>query len=237
MTTPAQPFAWFDESRIEGEHDRIVSKNQELRDHLEVFYQIFEVLNRCLRKHPYDDSTEALVTLRLMARVFNTAGACLKLVRAGYFQPALAMVRDLLKIEFLADLFTRDRKYLRRWVAADAKTRKKEFKQVIVRDTLDKLDGLTNKRRAEVYSLLSTHAAHVDLDGFQIISPGSMTQIGPFPSEEALTALFQELAKHFQMVYVHLVKLLMPSDPEILAAKQALDTTLLEWRTKYALRA
>jgi hypothetical protein len=201
------------------------------------FHCAFEVLSQCLRRHPYDENTEALVTLRLVARVFNTTGACLKLARAGYFQPAFAMVRDLLEIEFLADLFTRDRAYLRRWIAADAKTRKREFKQVVVRDILDKLDGLTSKKRAEAYALLSTHATHVDLDGFQIISPDSMTQIGPFPSEKILTALFQELAKHIQLVCIHLTKLLMPTDPEILTAIRALDETLRQWRTKYSVAA
>ena len=157
MTTAAQPFPWFDQSEIERQHDIIVSKNQELRDHLEIFHGIFGVLHKCLRNHPYAGNTEALVTLRFIARVFNTSGACLKLARAGYFQPAFAMIRDLLEIEFLADLFTRDREHLRRWIAADAKVRKKEFKQVVVRDTLDKLDELHPQEasrgvRAAVYS-------------------------------------------------------------------------------------
>jgi hypothetical protein len=168
-----------------------------------------------------------------MARVFNTTGACLKLVRAGYFQPAFAMVRDILEIEFLADLFVRDREHLRRWIAVDARVRKKEFKQVIIRDALDKLDGHAKKKRAEAYALLSTHATHVDLDGFQIISPDSMTQIGPFPSEKILEALFQELAKHLQFVCIHLSKLLNPREPEILAAIHVLDQTLIQWRRKY----
>jgi hypothetical protein len=226
-------LSWFDESRIETEHDHIVSKNQELRDHLELFHKSFEVLHECLKKHSYSDDTEALVILRFMARVFNTTGACLKLVRAGYFQPAFAMVRDLLEIEFLADLFVRDRQHLRRWISADKKIRKKEFKQVSIRDTLDKLDGNIQKKRAEAYALLSTHATHVDLDGFQIISPDSMTQIGPFPSEKILVALFQELAKHLQFVCIHLLTLLKPNEPEILAAIASLDQVLVQWRKKY----
>jgi hypothetical protein len=234
MTTVVQPFPWFDESTIEQQHDIIVSKNQELRDHLEIFHGVFEVLHKCLRNHPYAGNTEALVTLRFIARVFNTTGACLKLARAGYFQPAFAMIRDLLEIEFLADLFTRDREHFRQWIRADAKVRKKEFKQVVVRDTLDKLDGLTSKKRAEAYALLSTHATHIDLDGFQIISPNSMTEIGPFPSEKILTAVFQELAKHIQYVCIHLTKLLTPTDPEVLAAISALDQALHRWRAKYS---
>ena len=189
MSIKAQRFTWIDESIIEDEHDRIVSNNRELRDHLELFHQSFECLHQCLRKHAYSDDTQALVILRLMARVFNTTGACLKLVRAGYFQPAFTMVRDLLEIEFLADLFVRDRKHLRRWISVDAKTRKKEFKQITIRDALDKLDGQTQKKRAKAYALLSTHATHVDVDGFQMISPNSMTQIGPFPREDTCGAL------------------------------------------------
>jgi hypothetical protein len=100
MSVAAQPFPWFDESPIEDEHDRIVGNNQELRDHLKLFHLSFECLNQCLRKHSYADDAEALVTLRLMARVFDTAGACLKLVRAGYFQPAFAMVRDSWRSNF-----------------------------------------------------------------------------------------------------------------------------------------
>jgi len=233
MALEVPPFPWIDESPTEAEHDRIVINDQELRDHLKLFHKSFEVLNQCLRTHSYADDTEALVILRLMARAFNTAGACLKLARAGYFQPAFAMVRDLLEVEFLADLFVRDRQNLRRWISVDAKIRKKEFKQVSIREALDRLDGYTEKKRAKAYALLSTHATHVDLDGFQIISPGSMTQIGPFPSEKILVALFQELAKHFQFVCIHLIKLLNPSEPEILTAVNSLDQVLVDWRKKY----
>ena len=60
-----------------------------------------------------------------------------------------------------------------------------------------------------------------------------MTQIGPFPSEKILVALFQELAKHLQFVCIHLLKLLDPSEPEILVTIRSLDQTLVEWRKKY----
>jgi hypothetical protein len=61
-----------------------------------------------LQNQSYEDSEQALITMRLAVRVFNAAGACLKLARGGYFQPAFAMVRDMLEIEFLSDLFRRD---------------------------------------------------------------------------------------------------------------------------------
>lgn len=233
MEKQAQPFPWFDESPIESEHDRIVNSDLELRDHLELIHAAFDLLNICLKRHSYDGDTEALVVLRLAARIFNTAGACLKLARAGYFQPTFAMVRDIVEVEFLSDLFVRDREKLRRWIAIDANGRKKEFKQVTIRETLDRFDGLTAKKRAQEYELLSKHATHVDLDGFQIISPDGMTQIGPFPSERVLTALFEELAKHLQMVCIHLLKLLNPIDHQVFLAVKAFDRIVGQWRKKY----
>jgi len=46
-------------------------------------------------------------------------------------------------------------------------------------------------------------------------------------------ALFQELAKHLQFACIHLLKLLDPSEPEILVTIRSLDQTLVEWRKKY----
>jgi hypothetical protein len=233
MANKAQPVPWFDETLIEEEHDKVVSSSPELNDHLFLIYRAFDLIHIALRKHPYEGNDEALIVLRLAARVFNTAGAALKLARAGYFQPAFTMVRDILEIEFLTDLFSRDRKHLQRWISLDENARKREFKQVTIRDTLDQIDGFTTKKRAEAYKLLSTHAAHADPDGFQVISPQSMTQIGPFPSEHALTAFFQEFAKHFQMACIHIVTLLHPVHPEIIKAKDAFEEVLISWRAKY----
>jgi hypothetical protein len=233
----AQPFPWFDESEIERNHDRMVAANLELRDHLRLFHEAFELLHQCLRNHQYENDAEVLTVLRIVARVFNTAGACLKLARAGYFQPAFTMVRDILEVEFLADLFVRDRTHLRRWIAFSPKERRKEFSPVKVRDRLDELDGYKERKRAQAYALLSQHAAHVDPGGFHVISPGNMTQIGPFPSESVLTALFQELAKHLQWACIHLLILLQPSDQSILSAKDKLERTLIAWRARYILES
>src|SRR5262245_2041605 len=93
----SQPLAWFDEQAIEIEHDRFVEENQELKDHLKVIHLCFELLHVILRRHPYEGNSQALALLRLVARIFNSAGACLKVGRAGYFQPAFAIVRDILE--------------------------------------------------------------------------------------------------------------------------------------------
>jgi hypothetical protein len=228
-----QPFVWFDERVIEAEHDRVVEEKQELKDHLKVIHNCFDLLHVILRNHPYQESNETLALLRLVARVFNSAGACLKLARAGYFQPAFAMVRDILEIEFLSDMFRRDRKHLKQWMTLDAKTRNKEFRQVKIREYLDEKDGFKERKRAEAYALLSEHAAHASPIGFHVISPDGMTQIGPFPSEDRLLALFQELTKHLQMTCIHLASLLEPKDAIILKSAKDFQDSLVVWRTRY----
>ena len=157
----------------------------------------------------------------------------MKLARSGFFQPAFTMVRDLLEVEFLTDLFRRDREHLKRWINLDSKTRKKEFQPVKVRIILDDLDGFKKQRRANEYELLSKYASHIDPDGFQIISPGNQTQIGPFPSRELLTAFLQELAKHLTMVSIHLAILLQPLEAAVEVTRQEFDSKLCIWRKKY----
>jgi hypothetical protein len=190
------------------------------------------MLHLALRHQPHPND-ESLVLLRVCARSFNTAGAAMKLARSGFFQPAFAMVRDVLEIEFLTDLFRRDREHLRRWITLDSKTRKRKFKPIEVRIILDNLDGFKKQRRAQEYELLSNYATHINPDGFQIISPSNQTQIGPLPSRELLTAFLQELAKHLTMVSIHLAILLQPLEATVEITRQEFDSKLGTWRMKY----
>jgi hypothetical protein len=91
---------------------------------------------------------------------------------------------------------------------ANEKSRKRHFKPAQVRKTLEKLDGFTGKRRAAAYDLLSQHAAHVNPQGLNVISPDNFTRIGPFVSEPALMALLQELTPHLQLASAYKSKAL-----------------------------
>lgn len=121
-----RPLSWFDTTELEKLHDRVAADCEELRDHLSLIHSAMNMLHLALRLQPHT-TDESLVLLRVCARSFNTAGAAMKLARSGFFQPAFTMVRDLLEVEFLTDLFCRDREHLKRWINLDSKTRKKEF--------------------------------------------------------------------------------------------------------------
>jgi hypothetical protein len=142
-------------------------------------------------------------------------------------------VRDLLEIEFLADLFRREPDAPSRWISLDERKRRKEFKPVRVREKLDELDGYTTKRRAAIYNLLSQHAAHANPSGFHIISPDSMTQIGPFVSSTVLKAFLEELAQHLMFATSHLFALLGLLAPEAESELNLLRERWTNWRSKY----
>lgn len=103
----AQCFLWIDESPTEQENDRIVRENAELQDHIQLLHAAFGLLPVIIRHATHRDSSE-LAFLRLGIRLFNSAGAAFKLVRSGYYQSALAAIRDVVEIQFLLDLFRRD---------------------------------------------------------------------------------------------------------------------------------
>jgi hypothetical protein len=186
---------YVDESRIEEANDATVQGDPALLDHVHIANECFVVLSEALRVYVHTDAKE-LIVLRLAVRLFNDAGAALKCAKAGYYQPAFMIVRDLVETGFLIDLFGRDRSKITEWGTATDKDRRRKFSPVAVRDQLDKLDGFAAKKRQRAYADFSFAAAHPDPRGFSLISPENMTQIGPFPDKDRITAFLEELARH-----------------------------------------
>jgi hypothetical protein len=115
----------------------------------------------------------------------------------------------------------------------DEQSRKRQFRPVRVREVLDKLDGFTEMHRAAAYETPSKHAAHVDSQGFHLLSPDNFTRIGPFVSEPALMALLQELIAHLQMACAHLISLLRPIHAEILEGIEPFNRATAKWAAQY----
>jgi hypothetical protein len=228
----AQCFLWIDESPTEQENDRIVRENAELQDHIQLLHAAFGLLPVIIRHATHRDSSE-LAFLRLGIRLFNSAGAAFKLVRSGYYQSALAAIRDVVEIQFLLDLFRRDQQELADWVSLSPADREKQFKPVEVRRKLDAFDGYTERLRGEAYKLFCQYGAHPTPEGFCIISPEGWTQIGPFPSEERVIACIQELAKHFPYACLLFSGQFTSDDAEVLTAKARFLAVLEVWRKRY----
>jgi hypothetical protein len=142
-------------------------------------------------------------------RGFNDIMTASNLILSGYYQPAMMIARDLLELNFLLDDFTHDKSLVEKWRTLNGKEYDKVFKPLFVRDRLDQRDGLTGKKRAEIYKLMSSVAGHPSPAGLQMLlrSDGNY-YCGPFFDAKSLDACWSELAKiaiqiggHFQIFF------------------------------------
>ena len=139
-------------------------------------------------------------------RGFNDIMTASNLILGGYYQPAMMIARDLLELTFLLDDFTCDKSQIEKWRTLTPKEYDEKFRPVRVRDRLDQRDGLGDKKRAEIYKLISSVAGHPSHVGFQmLLRRDGNYHCGPFFEPQSLDACWSELAKtaiqiggHFQ---------------------------------------
>jgi hypothetical protein len=134
---------------------------------------------------------------------------------------------------FLLDLLSHDPAEVTRWRTLPELKRKNAFAPVKVREKLDSRDGYTECQRKKAYDLLSAYTAHATPEGFVVISPQMMTQVGPFPSEKNLQAALQELARHVAVVSAIIGPIVRTEAEEILALKAAFYEGLQRWSSRY----
>lgn len=148
------------------------------------------------------DQEHLLILDRLAVRSLNSIIASYWLVRSGLYQPSITMVRDVVETSFLLDLFSIDPTQILVWAKGTEKE-KNAFRPFEVRKYLDNAKNQKNSKRDEIYKFMSKQAAHPDSDGFSVISPNNMTQIGPFPDFALFKACIEDITKH--AVYLALI--------------------------------
>lgn len=168
MSAGMGPFPILDETPIEFENDTFINSDAKLVAHVKLIEAGLLYLNAILKEQPHK-SDEELITLRLGVRLFNSAAAAMKLLRAGYYQPALTLVRDIMETGALLDLFNHDRTQLTDWLSLEPKKRDKQFSPFKVRLKLEGVDGRAGREREDAYKRLCAYAAHVTPEGFKII--------------------------------------------------------------------
>ena len=221
-----------DESRIEALHDKMIAGDEELRHHVEMINATLDFIHQVVIAEPHKD-TEEPILLRLSIRCFNSGAASLRLVRCGYWQPAFALMRDLLETLFLVDLLNGDRKEAKRWHSITEKERWNTFHPAKVRKRLDARDGSTEGKRQKAYDRLSGYAAHPTPEGFSVISPDMMTQVGPFPNEKNLRAALQELVKRLTNAAAVIASFVKTDASETKSLKIDYYARLRRWSSKY----
>lgn len=226
------PIFFVDEKRIVAAHDRMIASDGDLTRHLVLINTCLECLSLLPEFHKEGDIGE-LNILRLGVRCFNSGASALRLLRCGYFQPAVMMIRDLLEVRCLMDLFVREPDALHDWLTMTDKDRMKHFKPVRVRERLDKFDNGKETQRQAAYSLFSEIAAHPSPNGHFLISPKHATRIGPFFDYEYFRPGIEELVSHLSSATAAFCNLLETDNSVAQNAQAKFVTELTEWRKRY----
>ena len=98
---------------------------------------------------------------RLVARVTSNARAALNLLRSGYYDEALGLVRQIGETANLAILFVRCPKSHEEWKSASESVARTAFRPVVVRRRLEKL-RLPLPMDQHTYGELSSQSVHVN---------------------------------------------------------------------------
>lgn len=186
--------------------------------------------------HDHEHGSENELTLQYLGvRLFNAAGASVKLALSGYYQKAFHQVRDILETSFLVDYLTTYPEKIEEWRSADKKKRIAHFGAGFIRNALDKRDDYTTGGRKSAYDLISEAASHASYSGVSltISGPDNMVQVGPFFDQKKLTVWLQEMAKHLSHAAVELLPDAKSHDLKLLATQAHYLEALHKWWSKY----
>jgi hypothetical protein len=183
----------FDLRAIEAENDRLIAQEPVCVGLLTTINVALDFLAAVPIERKVHEPGE-LALFRLMIRVFNSGAGALHLARGGLYQQSAALLRDVMETTFLLDLFASHPAELTEWRTLSPGEREKRFKPWQVRKKLDERDGFKERKREAAYKRLSAYGAHPTPEGFAIVSPGNVTQLGPFPSQTHFQALLEEAA-------------------------------------------
>ncbi len=170
----------------------LVDASPDLADHLEITERVMDLIDVLRKTYTTTDDERTISHLGL--RVFNLFATAWKLAATGYYQPAAALLRDIIETSNLVHYFQIDRSQVARWYNADARTLKRDFSPAAVRKVLDDHVGMGRSKREEIYKKFSTLAGHPTAAGFALLRPKGMdAHMGPFSDVTALRAVLEEM--------------------------------------------
>lgn len=224
-----------DESAIECAHDEMILASPALQKHIKMINLNLDCINQMLRTYAHK-STDELIVLRLAARCFNSGVAALRLARMGYYNQCLSLIRDLMEITLLLDLFAREPSTISNWTNASAAERDRKFGPFHVRvrlEEIEKREGKAPLDRRPVYKRFCTYGTHASPESFVLISPNSMTQIGPFPDEGRLTAMIEEIVQHLTFAVIVFLDHISNTDHGAMSLKAQFFDQADDWANEF----
>jgi hypothetical protein len=205
-----------------------------LSDHWNLVSEAMNVIYAFTHDHVHGSENE--LTLQYLGiRLFNAAGASIKLALSGYYQKAFDHMRDVIETYFLVDYLSTYPEKIDEWKRADKKKRISHFGPAFIRNALDKRDGYTSGERKRIYDLISELASHASYSGISLTTtgPANMAQVGPFFDDKKLAIWLQELAMRLSHAAVVLVSDHEGIDMKLLMTRKHYLEVVNKWWSKY----
>jgi hypothetical protein len=220
------------EEELRAKSLEAIAARDDLRDHFQLISEAMNVIY-AFAHHEHQSDNE--LTLQLLGiRLFNAAGAAVKLALSGYYQKAFDGVRDILETGFLADFLTTYPDRIADWKSADKKARIAHFGPGIIRNALDKRDSYSSGERKRIYDMLSEHASHASYPGFSLVTNAEkLGEIGPFFDPNKLAVCITELATRFSHAAIILASDHEGEDRQLLVTRAHYLAAVNAWTKKY----
>jgi hypothetical protein len=205
-----------------------------LSDHWNLVAEAMNAIFAFTHDHAHESENE--LTLQYLGiRLFNAAGASVKLALSGYYQKAFDQVRDVIETYFLVDYLSTYPEKIDEWKHADKKKRISHFGPGVIRNALDKRDGYTSGERKKIYDLISELASHASYPGISLTTtgPANMAQVGPFFDEKKLATWLQEMAMRLSHAAMILASNPEGSDLKLLMTRRHYLEIVNKWWSKY----
>ena len=211
-----------------------IEANAALSDHWILVAEAMNAIYAFTHDHVHGSENE--LTLQYLGiRLFNAAGASVKLALSGYYQKAFDQIRDVLETCFLVDYLSTYPEKIDEWRRADKKKRISHFGPSFIRNALDKRDGYTSGARKKIYDLISEAASHASYSGISLTTtgPANMAQVGPFFDDKKFVTWLQEIAMRLSHAAVVLVSNPEGNDVKLLTTRKHYLEVVNEWWSKY----
>jgi len=205
-----------------------------LSDHWKLVSEAMNAIYAFTHDHVHESDNE-LTLQYLGVRLFNAAGASVKLALSGYYQKAFDQVRDVIETYFLVDYLSTYPEKIDEWKRADKKKRISHFGPGFIRNQLDKRDGYTTGERKRIYDLISELASHASYSGISLTTtgPANMAQVGPFFDAQKLSSWLGETAMRLSHAAVVLVANAEGRDLRLLMTRKHYLEVVHKWWAKY----
>jgi hypothetical protein len=222
------------EEKLRTESLAAIEADAPLSDHWNLVGEAMNAIYAFTHDHVHGSDNE--LTLQYLGiRLFNAAGASVKLALSGYYQKAFDDLRDVIETCFLVDYLSTYPEKIEEWKRADKKKRISHFGPAFIRDALDKRSGHTSGERKKIYDLISELASHASYSGISLTTtgPAKMAQVGPFFDEKKLATWLQEIAMRLSHAAVVLVSNPEGIDRKLLATRMHYLGVVNRWWSKY----